>query len=333
MATIKDVAAAAGVSVATVSRVVNNGPKVGAQTRERVRKAMDELGYRPNANARALVTQRSPTLGVVLSELTDPFFATMAGGVEKVARSHNMQMLLSTGYVEAETERRAIETLLEQRCQSIVLHSKALDDQTLIRYAGQVPGLVLINRYIPELESRCVWLDNEAGGEIATRYLLSLGHRQIACVTSAYEIEDPVLRLSGVHRALAEDHQGLEPTAIEKGMPNEEGGEMAAQNLLAKGIKMTAIVVYNDAMASGVISVLRDNGLRVPEDISVIGFDDVLLARYVRPKLTTMRYPIEMMAMEAANMALALAAGALPSGSHKYIPPLVKRNSVAGPRR
>ncbi|MEE1675994.1 substrate-binding domain-containing protein [Agarivorans aestuarii] len=332
MATIKDVAAAAGVSVATVSRVVNNGPKVSAKNRDLVKKVMLELGYRPNANARALVTQTNPTLGLVFSELTDPFFATLAGGVEKVTRNNNIQLLISNGLVSAESEKRAIETLLEQRCQALVVHSKALSNQALIDYAEAVPALVLINRYIPEIAHRCVWLDNQAGGEAAARHLLSLGHKNIACITSSYDIEDPRLRLEGVKSVLSEQGMPLAEHAIASSDPNEIGGEIAAQNLLARGLDFTALIVYNDSMASGAITVLCDNGYRVPEDVSVIGFDDVLLSRYLRPKLTTMRYPIEMMAMEAAEMSLALASGESVAPIHKYVPTLVKRDSVSQPK-
>ncbi|WP_026958201.1 substrate-binding domain-containing protein [Aliagarivorans taiwanensis] len=328
MATIKDVAAAAGVSVATVSRVINNGPKVSDKNRAKVKQVMVDLGYRPNANARALVTQSSPTLGLVFSELTDPFFATLAGGVEKIAREHHRQLLISNGLVSADTERQAIETLLEQRCEALVVHSKALSDDELIAYAEANPAMVLINRHIPQIAHRCVWLDNRAGGEAAGRYLMSLGHQKIACVSSRYHIEDPQLRLEGLQQALAEAGQPLADIAIEHGDPNQTGGEVATQNLLSKNLGATAIVVYNDAMASGVISVLTDNGYRVPEDVSVIGFDDVLLSRYLRPKLTTMRYPIEMMAMEAAEMALSLSSGKTVSDCHKYVPTLVKRDSV-----
>lgn len=331
MATIKDVAQAAGVSVATVSRVINNGPKVGDKTRQRVKKIMDELGYRPNANARALVTQQSATLGVVLSELTDPFFATLAGGVQKVARERNMQMLLGTGFTKADTERRAIETILEQRCTNLVVHSKGLSDEELISYTKNVPGMVLINRFIPEIPERCVWLDNLTGGAFATKHLLSLGHKKFACVTSEYDIEDPVLRAKGFEQELVNADISLENIMYEHQIPNEVGGEAAAQNLLTKGMNATAIFCYNDAMASGVISVLTDNGYRVPDDISVMGFDDVLLARFLRPKLTTMRYPIEMMAIQAAEMAIMLGSGEAAGKEHKYIPTLIKRNSVSAP--
>lgn len=329
MATIKDVAAAAGVSVATVSRVINNGPKVGEQTRERVKAVMAKLDYRPNANARALVTQRNPTLGLVIGEISDPFFASLANGVAQICRESKVQLLISTSLVNAESEQQAIETLLEQRCQSMVVHAKSLSNETLLAYAARESGMVFINRCLPELTKRCVWLDNYAGGQIAARHLLSLGHRQIAFINSNYEIEDPRQRLNGALNVLLE--AGLSPQSliIETASPNEQGGEQAAQNLLAQGALPTAIMTYNDAMAAGVIAVLRDNQVQVPEAISVIGFDDVLLSRYLRPKLTTMRYPIEIMAAAAAKIALSAAGGPpYTASSHLYKPTLVKRHSV-----
>ncbi len=333
MSTIKDVAKIAGVSIATVSRVVNNGSKVGKKTRDKVLKVMQDIGYKPNANARALVTQKNTTIGVVIPELTDPFFASLANGVEKVARQHNMQLLLSTGQVSAESERQAINLLLERRCDAFVVHSKKLSDQELITLAKQVPGLVLIDRYIEEIQHRCVWLDNFEGGGIAARHLLSLQHRALACVTSHYSIDDPAVRLQGFAAELALHQHQMDSELIAAGEPNQQGGELATQILLSKRIPFSAVFVYNDAMAIGVISALEDNGYRVPQDVSVIGFDDVLLSRYSRPKLTTLHYPIEEMSEKAAQLALAnrdtQSTADQESGiTYKYLPRLVKREST-----
>ncbi len=330
MATIKDIATAAGVSLATVSRVINDGPKVGAATRERVKQTMAAMGYRPNANARALVTRRSASLGVVLAELRDPFFATLAHGIERVARPQNVQILMSAGSIQQDTERRAIETLLEHRCEAMVVHSKALDNDALINFAGQVPGFVLINRYIPEIAHRCVWHDNVAGGRTMARYIANQGHRKVAVISSKYQIEDPGQRIQGIREALAELGIELPDSCIEFSTPDQEGGETAVQNLLAKGLEFTAIMAYNDAMASGAMSTLLDHNIDVPNAVSVIGYDDVLLAKYCRPKLTTLRYPIEVMAMRAAELALRYAAGERPEPgiTFKYAATVVKRESV-----
>lgn len=331
MATIKDIASAAGVSLATVSRVINNGPKVGDATRERVKKIMDEMGYRPNANARALVTQRNPAIGVVIAELHDPFFASLAHGIETLCRTSNIQILMSAGSTSPETEMRAIETLMEHRCEAMVVHSKFLDDDALVHFANQVPGFVLINRYIEVIGNRCVWLDNQAGGKLMAEHILHHGHEDIAVISSRYQILDPVQRLDGIKLALSEAGKSLPDSHIEFATPDQEGGEAAVQNLLSRGVKFSAILAYNDAMAAGALTMLLDHNIAVPDKVSLIGYDDVLLAKYCRPKLTTLRYPIEMMATHAAKLALDCAKGEFPEPgtTFKYTPTIVKRDSVS----
>jgi len=332
MATIKDVARLAGVSVASVSRVLNNGPKVSNKTIENVLRVVKELNYTPNANARALVTQKSTTLGVVIPDLIDPFFASLAHGVEQVARQENMQLLLSTGLVSAETEMQAINLLIERRCDVMVVHSKKLSDEVLIELANKVPGLVLIDRYIEEISQRCVWLDNLEGGKIAARHLLALEHKNFACISSKYQIDDPLLRLQGFQNELHSAGIAIDEKLIEFGEPTLQGGELATQNLLASGKRFSAVFVYNDAMAIGAISTLEDNGFKVPSDISVLGFDDVLLSRFSRPKLSTLNYPVEEMAMQAANIGIELTAKqtlGIIDKNCKHIPRLVKRESTS----
>ena len=332
MTTIKDVARIAGVSVASVSRVLNKGPKVSLKTIEKVSKVMKDLNYTPNANARALVTQKSTTLGVVIPDLIDPFFASLANGVEQVARQNNKQLLLSTGLVTAESEMQAINLLIERQCDVMVVHSKKLSDQVLIKLANKVAGLVLIDRYIEDIAHRCVWLDNLEGGKIAARHLLALNHQTFACISSKHQIDDPLLRLQGFQKELLLAGVDIEPNLIEYGEPTLQGGEMAAQKLLASEKSFTALFVYNDAMAIGAISTLEDNGFKVPSDISVLGFDDVLLSRYSRPKLSTLNYPIEEMAMQATNIGLELSGKQIEidkSKNYKHIPRLVKRESTS----
>jgi len=332
MATIKDVARIAGVSVASVSRVLNNGPKVSKKTIEIVTEVMKELNYSPNANARALVTQKSSTIGVVIPDLTDPFFASLANGVEQVARQKNMQLLLSTGLVSAASEMQAINLLIERRCDVMVVHSKMLSDEVLIEFANKISGLVLIDRFIEAISERCVWLDNLEGGKIAARHLLALNHQRFACISSKHQIDDPLLRLQGFQHELTLAGANIEPNLIQYGEPTLQGGEMATQNLLASGVSFSALFVYNDAMAIGAISTLEDNGFKVPSDISVLGFDDVLISKYSRPKLSTLNYPIETMAMQAANIALELSTKQTEINkdeNYKHIPRLVKRESTS----
>ncbi|MGL5226046.1 MAG: substrate-binding domain-containing protein [Aeromonas sp.] len=330
MSTIKDVARLAEVSVATVSRVLNNSPKASAAARSAVLTAMAALDYTPNANARALANQSCDTFGVVVGDVADPFFGALVKGVGTVATEQGLHLLVGNGLHTALGEREAIELLIARRCEGLVVHSKALTDDELLQYAQRIPGMVLINRDIPALEGRCIALNNQQGATLATRHMLGQGHTQIAYLGSNQPIEDASSRLIGYQDALFEAGIAANSELIEYAKPNEEGGEHAMLNLLAKGVPLTAIVTHNDAMAAGALSVLADNGVRVPEEVSVIGFDDIIYARYLRPKLTTMRYPIELMAAQAARLSLALIRGEpLSPQSRIYSPILINRQSVA----
>ncbi|EMK6903523.1 substrate-binding domain-containing protein [Vibrio cholerae] len=333
MATIKDVAREAGVSVATVSRVINKSPKASQASIDAVTSAMHKLGYRPNAAARALVNQSTNTIGVLVSDVSDPFFGTLVKAVDTVAHREGKHLLIGNGYHRAEEERRALELLINSRCDALVIHSKALPDEELIEYANEVKTLVLINRHIPQLADRCISLDNQKGAYLATDFLIRQGHRNIACISSSHQIEDADQRIAGYQQALSEHGINLSSSYIEKASPDSEGGEQAMTNLLVKSLPFTAVVAYNDNMAAGAMLVLEENGHSVPEHVSVIGFDDALISRYLRPRLTTVRYPIQLMAEKATQLALALATDA-PRENDPMIfsPTIVRRDSVAQKR-
>lgn len=330
MATIKDVAKVAGVSIATVSRVIHNKGKVGDVCRARVKKVIEELGYRPNSNASALASNTSNNIGVVTPKLSMPFFGSLASGVEKGARENNFKLLMANSLYETESELNAIESLREHNCKAIILHSEYSDEETLIKLASEIPGLVLINRYIPELSNRCVWLDNLSGSQLATKYLLEKDHENFAVVTSIYQNRDPSCRVDGVRNILEKNNFKLDPNSVEESTANIEGGENAVKALLAKGQKFTALLAYNDLMAIGAIHALFDAGIRVPEDVSVIGFDDLLVGIACRPRLTTMHYPVEEMAHYATNLAIKLSDTSVPASkqTHLFIADLVERDSV-----
>ncbi|MDC5841206.1 substrate-binding domain-containing protein [Vibrio europaeus] len=329
MATIKDVAKEAGVSIATVSRVINKSPKASKASIASVTQAMAKLGYRPNAAAKALVSQSSNTVGVLVGDVSDPFFGTLVKAVDNVAHEHGKHILIGNGYHSPEEERKAIELLINNRCDALVIHSKGLSDEELIGYAKEVKGLVFINRHIPEMAERCIALDNRKGAYLATEYLIRHGHTKIACVASAHRIEDSDQRVDGYLQALRDNNIELPQSYIEYGEPNNDGGEVAMTNLLTKSLDITGVVAYNDYMAAGALSVLDENGFKVPDQISMLGFDDGLIARYVSPRLTTIRYPIAMMAERAARLALNLAKEQSSNDEAlMFTPTLVRRNSV-----
>lgn len=307
MATIKDVAKLAGVSVATVSRVINNSPKASETSRKAVCSAMEQLQYHPNANARALAQQSTETVGMIVSDVSDPFFGSMVKAVEQVAYATGNFLLIGNGYHDAEKERQAIEQLIRHRCAALVVHAKKLSDEELTSLMQQIPGMVLINRTLPGFETRCVALDDRYGAWLATRHLIQQGHKRIAIICSNHQISDATDRLQGYLDALEEFGIAVDDRLISYGTPDEIGGEQAMTDLLGRGRNFTAVTCYNDSMAAGALSVLSDNSIEVPQEISLIGFDDVLISRYLRPRLTTIRYPVVAMATQAAELALALA--------------------------
>jgi len=332
MATIKDVAKLAGVSVATVSRVINHSPKASESSREAVTNAMLELQYHPNANARALAQQVTETLGLIVADVSDPFFGAMVKAVEQVAYTTGNFLLIGNGYHNVDKERQAIEQLIRHRCAALVVHAKMLPEDELSSLMRQIPGMVLINRTLPEFAHRCVALDDRYGSWLATRHLIQAGHQRIAILCSNHDISDAKDRLQGYMDALEEHGIPIDERLIVSAAPDEVGGEQAITELLGHGKNFTAVTCYNDPMAAGALSVLSDNGIDVPGEISLIGFDDVLISRYLRPRLTTIRYPVIAMATQAAQLALALAKGQpLPETTNMFSPTLVRRHSVSVP--
>ena len=330
MATIKDVARLAGVSVATVSRVLNHSPKASDASRQAVQDAMQQLHYQPNANARALAQQTAATLGLIVADVSDPFFGAMVKAVDEVASQTNNFLLIGNGYHDEHQERLAIEQLIRHQCEALVLHVKKIPDDELPELMRHIPGIVLINRILPGFEQRCVALDDNYGGWLATRHLIQQGHENIAFICSDHAISDASDRLEGYYRALSEHQIPLNPQLIAYGDPDETGGEQAMIHLLAEGKAFTAVACYNDSMAAGALAALNDNGIQVPRQMSLIGFDDVLVSRYVRPRLTTIRYPVVTMARQAASLALALSKQQpAPQTTHLFHPTLVIRHSVA----
>ncbi|WAF67542.1 LacI family DNA-binding transcriptional regulator [Aeromonas dhakensis] len=330
MATIKQVAALANVSTATVSRVINNSAYVEPATRERVDKAMRTLDYRRDMAAVALAKRSGNMLGLLTGNLADPFFARLARGVEAISRHHGFRLMVCSGSHQHEQEQHGLEFLINQGCEAIVAHTTRLSDEVLLRYAAHMPALIPINRYLPELAHRSIWLDNRAGTRAAVDHLVAQGHRHIGFITCDLPIADRQLRLEGYQQGMASYHLAIKPHWIISQPFTEEGGEQAAAHLLAECPEVTAVLTFNDVMAAGMMAHLRRCGHRLPDALSIIGFDDILLARYLYPTLTTLHYPIETMAKRAAELAIArLQQKDTGPGCHEFSPSLIIRESVS----
>lgn len=330
MVTLSDVAKKAGVSSATVSRVVRGQGKVGDKCRAKVQAVIKEMGYRPNSNARALASNKSSMLGIITPNLSIPFHGAIASGVYEIARDIHYDVLISNSFNDTQTELAAIESFRQQGCDNIIIHSKYTSAETLIEWAEQIPGLVLINRYIAEIAERCVWLDNRKGGELSAEYMLEQGHKKIAVIVSEQKMPDPIERLTGVKQALARAGVVLPEKNIVFIQPSIEQGETAVDMLLKQGQEFSAIIALNDSLAIGAMNRLQDLGKRVPEDIAVIGFDNAAMTKACRPKLTTMNYPVSDMAIFATKLSLDLLENT-PQMQHlprTYLPNVVQRKSA-----
>ncbi|WP_400258040.1 LacI family DNA-binding transcriptional regulator [Serratia nevei] len=330
MATMKDVARRAGVSTATVSRVINNTAYVEPVTRERVEKAMREFNYHRNAAALALAKRSGNMLGLLTGNLDDPFFSRLARGVEDITRQAGVRLMLCSGGHQAELEKSGLDFLINQGCEAIVAHVTRMGEEELLRYAAHTPALVLINRYLPAIANRCIWLDNANAAQTATELLIRQGHRRIACVTADLPIDDRAQRLAGYRKAMAA--AGIEvPGSWIISVPfNERGGELAAERVLASDPRFTAAVTFNDVMAAGMMRTCHQRHIQLPEALSIVGFDDIALAKYLHPALTTVHYPIEKMARRAARLALQIYSGSdVAPRNNRFSAELILRDSVA----
>ena len=331
MATIKDVSRLANVSISTVSRVINNTAQVAPEKREAVLSAMKELNFRPNSFAQALVSKRSNCIGVLVGDLCGgPFFAQMMLGIERVIDKANKFTIVMSGNHDEQRERHAIEALLQRQCDALILHSKALPDEELLELAHGPTPVVFVNRQVPGAEDRCVWLDNREGTLCAVRHLTSQGHQKIAFVTSNdMSFTDATQRFEGYKQGLQEAGLSFDEQLVAAGFPDEVGGHSAISELLSRQVAFTAFVGFNDAMAAGGISCLMEHNIAVPETVSVVGFDDIPYIRFIRPKLTTVKYPIEAIGEQAAELALRLLDNKPVDGiCLKFVPEMVGRDSV-----
>jgi len=329
VATIREVARLAKVSVATVSRVMN-GVSVTPANRSAVLAAVEELGYRPNAFARSLATNRSGAIGVVVNEVSGLFYGGVIQGIESVVETHGMHLAVSSGHRSVERERQAVESLMESRADALILLITASSDYDLIELANRDRPVVVMGRHIEELSGRCVYVDNVHGGYIATRHLIDLGHRRIAHLTGNLAMKDGRDRLDGYRSALREAGIEYDEALVVEGEFVEASGHQGMQRLLRRGLDFTAAFAANDQSAAGALLALKEASVKVPDQVSVVGFDDVLLARYVSPSLTTVGQPFVEMGRSAAR--IALDAIGIPSSTRivrRFEPKLVERESAA----
>ncbi len=323
-ATLEDVAREAGVSRALVSLVMRQKPQVSEERRARVLAAAARLGYRPNAMARSLASRRSNTVGVLLNDLHNPFFAEITDGIEQVARQRGYRVLLSTGGRSRAREEAALEAFLESRVDGLVLVSTLLAEATITQAAAMAP-VTLVSRTSKSPAVDSVHTDDVHGAELAVAYLIGLGHRRIAHIDGGRNPGSRPRR-QGYERAM--DAAGLERLVL-AGDFSEVSGSEAASRLLALAERPTAVLTSNDMAAAGVMDRLSAAGLSVPADISVVGYDNTSLAQMRQVNLTTVNQPRVEMGRLAMQAVLERIDGSRTAAvSHVTVPTLVVRGST-----
>jgi LacI family transcriptional regulator len=330
MATIKDVAKRAGVSMTTVSRVLNEPNMVKERTRLRVEKAMLALAFQRNVFATSLATNRSETIGLVVPHLTDVFFAPMINEIGKAVSAHESYLIITCANYAPDEIARSVRFLQQRRCDALIVFPGAMSDEQVATMLSEIPHMVAIHRFVPQYASRCVLVDNRLGTRIATRYLIDCGHREIAVITGPSYNAESVERLATFLETMTEAGLSVDPRLIVEGDFLLESGEQAVSALLATGRRFSAVFCFSDRMAVGALSYLRSAGVSVPDDISLMGFDDVDYASLVYPRLTTVHQDIDELGRIAAEIALSLAGHEVPPPAKTILTPrLIVRESVA----
>jgi len=330
MATIYEVSNLAGVSLATVSRVINNNTRVSERTRKKVETAMLELGYRPNSIAQSLASNCTNSVGILVSELHGPFFGQMMAGIESELRAAGKHVIITTGHSEEDKEKEGIDFLISRNCDALIVHVEGLTDEYLIELCKGKTPIYFMSRIIPELEENCIYLDNELGGYLAAKAVIEQGHKDIAYISGPQWKPDSYNRLAGHKRALSEYDLTFNEALYYEGEFKEIGGKEGLKKFLSEQLSFTALVCANDEIASGAMTYAREHDFALPQDLSIIGFDNVIFSRHIYPKLTTIDNPVNEMGHMAAKLVLKNVyqqKGLIIN--HSFEPAIISRDSIA----
>jgi len=302
--TIKDVAKLAGVHPSTVSRVINNDSRISEKTKEKVLLIINKLGYTPNAIARGLKTKRTYTLGMLIPDITNPFFAEIARGVEDAASKNNFNVILCNTDDKLKKERTYLQILRGKRVDGFILGTAHIKDKSILELEKKKFPYILVSRNIEGLEKNCIIVDDIEGGKIATEYLIKLGHRQIAHITGPLQTRSALNRLKGYQLALKKYEIEYRDELVGEGDFKIKGGYQIMKRFLKLSEPPAAIFAANDLLALGAMQAIQKKNFHIPEDFSVVGFNDIELASFVYPALTTVRQPMLEMGAIAVKMLL-----------------------------
>lgn len=331
LATIEDIARIANVSHSTVSRALRGSPLVKAKTAESIRRIVDEIGYRPSAVARSLATRRTRTIGVVVTTIADLFIAEVVNGIEDVASDHGYSVFLSNSNADPDREVRVVRSFEERRVDGIVVTASRVGALYVPMLSRMQVPIVLINNQHPSEFVHSVMIENLLASREATRHLIELGHRRIAYLGDRGGQHCDTERFAGYRQALDAADLPFRPELVVHGNGKPEGGMRAMASLLDLAERPTAVFCYDDMTALGALRQLHASRIQVPREISIIGFDDIPIAEYTEPPLTTVRQPMRDMGRLAMQALLRLLDGS-ESEPHITVPgELVVRGTTAPP--
>lgn len=330
MATMKDIAKLAGVSTSTVSHVINKSRFVSEEISLRVNNAATQLNYRPSALARSLKINRTKTIGMLVTTSTNPFFGEVVKGVERSCYQQGYNLILCNTEGDNERMRESINTLLQKRVDGLILMCSSLEGERIDVFE-QYPDIpVVVMDWGPMLFTSDKIQDNSLrGGYLAAKYLIESGHQQIGCITGPLVKHQAQMRYEGYKRALNEAGLVFNANWIIEADFECEGGYEAFNKMFAKGPLPSSIFVCNDMMAMGVINAANEKGIRIPQDLSIIGYDDIHIAKFMSPSLTTIHQPKYRLGKAAVEALLnRLEKGAIDAQVVQLEPTLVERSTV-----
>ena len=325
---IKDIARLARVSHPTVSRALQNSPLVNAKTAERIRRIAKESGYRASAIARGLVTRRTRTIGLVVTSIADPFTSEVVSGIEQAANDHGYSVFLADSNADPDRERKIVQAFAEQRVDGILVTSSRVGALYLPLLSEMMVPIILVNDQHPGAFVHSVMISNQEGSRAAAEHLVKLGHTQIAYIGDKFGYQSDTERFAGYKEALDTARIPIVDEYVVRGDGKAEAGMRAMDQLLDLTDPPTAVCCYNDMTALGAMRSIRVHGLRVPQDISVAGFDDLFVASYTEPTLTTVRQPMRRMGQLAMENLIKLMSGQESAVRIKVKPELVVREST-----